>query len=106
MKKSKIIWGLVILIIALVVWLGNMQMIAVDMKRDWPVIFIIIGIILIYRGFRFKTRHKKVIVKDKTVDIVLDDLENGKINAKEAISKIKKEDKRNEPRKGKNIKNG
>ena len=94
MKKSKIIWGLVIVCIAALIWLGNLGILAFSLARDWPIILIVIGLFMIYRGVIYPLRRKRTVHREKpgTIDVVLDDLENGKIDADEAVKKIKRED--------------
>lgn len=85
MRKSRIFWGILFLVVGILIWLGNLDVLAIDFSRDWPIISIIIGIIILVKEIRFKKSPNK-----KSVNKTLDDLEKGKINAKQAADKIKK----------------
>jgi uncharacterized membrane protein len=89
MRKSSIFWGVLFLIIGILIWLGNLNVLAIDFSRDWPIIFIIVGIIILIKGIRFRKSSNK-----KSVKTTLDDLEKGKIDAKQAVDSIKKGDKK------------
>ena len=81
--KFKITVGIIILIIGLWIWLSNFGLIFIKFSRDWPVILILLGIYLIYRGI--KSKKKK---KTKTFRI-LDKIDKGKMSVDEAVEKIK-----------------
>ncbi len=41
----RILGGILLILIGLLIWLSNMNVLPVDWKRDWPVILIIFGLI-------------------------------------------------------------
>ena len=85
MRTKKVFWGLLILAIGILIWLGNLDLIAFQFSRDWPIILILIGVYYIIRDIgSSKVKNKK------STDKILKDLEDGKIDAKEAAEEIKK----------------
>ena len=49
----KIIWGVILLLFGLWIWLANLGVIkhSFSFNRDWPIIIIIIGIMTLVEGF-------------------------------------------------------
>jgi uncharacterized integral membrane protein len=41
----RIIGGVILIVVGLLIWLSNLEVINIAWRRDWPVILIIIGVI-------------------------------------------------------------
>lgn len=65
-----------IIFIGVFLWLGNLHV--VDIKRDWPVILIVIGLVSLLNTQK-KAKKRKII----------SDLEKGKITVEEAEGKLR-----------------
>jgi hypothetical protein len=89
--------GFWFIIVGLFIWFLNLGFFSFfNFGRDWPLILVFVGIIIILdqiitfikgRGKKYKEKEKGVI------EDVISDLESGKIDVKEAIKKIKKGEK-------------
>ena len=55
-----IIWGLVVAVIGVWIWLGNLEIIRqIRFSRDWPLIIVIIGLLTVAEGIsHYIRRHK------------------------------------------------
>ena len=81
------IWGPVILIaLGVLFWLGKFGIIDFYWSRDWPVILIVIGVFSLINLIVKKTRRRSYRNKRD----ILNKLENGEIDAEEAIKRIKR----------------
>ena len=79
--KFKITIGIIIIMIGLWIWLSNLGITFIKFSRDWPVILILYGIYLMYRGFK-KNKNKTLRILRK--------VEKREISVEEAVKKIKK----------------
>ncbi|MCK4233379.1 hypothetical protein KAU34_07615 [candidate division WOR-3 bacterium] len=81
------IWGPIILIaLGVLFWLGKFGIIDFYWSRDWPVILIVIGVFSLINLIVKKTRRRS----SRNKRDILTKLENGKIDAEEAIKRIKR----------------
>jgi hypothetical protein len=81
------IWGAVVLIVlGVLFWLGKFGIIDFYWDRDWPVILIAIGVFSLVNHF---TRSRRRGNRRKKIKI-LSELDDGKIDAEEAIDELKK----------------
>ncbi len=56
---SKIIKGIIIILIGLWIWLSNLGYLSFSFSRDWPVLIVIIGILILIDGIaRYIRRHR------------------------------------------------
>ena len=81
------IWGAVVLIVlGVLFWLGKFGIIDFYWDRDWPVILIAIGVFSLVNHF---TRSHRRCNRRKKIKI-LSELDDGEIDAEEAIDELKK----------------
>jgi hypothetical protein len=81
------LWGAVVLIVlGVLFWLGKFGIIDFYWDRDWPVILIAIGVFSLVNYF---TRSRRRSNRRKKIKI-LSELDDGEINAEEAIDELKK----------------
>ncbi len=78
--RFTIIFGLIMIILGLWLWLSRFGISFINFSRDWPVLLVILGAYIIYRRFR---RKRKPVIK------ILDDIEKGKVSVEEAVERIK-----------------
>ena len=69
-------WFFTFIFVGIFLWLANLQI--VHLARDWPVILIVVGCLIIVGICKKNTRAR-----------VLNDLEHGKISVEEAETKLK-----------------
>ena len=57
----RIIWGLIIILIGLWLWFAKLGIIkrSISFGRDWPIIIIIIGIMMLIEGLVWRKRWSK-----------------------------------------------
>ncbi len=81
------IWGPVILIVlGILFWLGKFGIVDFYWSRDWPVVLIAIGVFSLINYFAKRLRRNTSNKSRK----ILKDLENGNIDAQEAVKRLKK----------------
>ncbi len=98
-KTNKIFWAFIWIAVGILWMLSNYGKLpfSFSWNKDWPVIFIIIGIISFYNVFiNFSCRSgKKVNILSDKKDAedkkkqILDAVENNEISAAEAVEKLK-----------------
>ncbi len=94
-NMRKFFWGLVTISIGGLIWASNLGYVDVSFKfsRDWPVILVAIGLMSIWNalfgrhwwGHKFSCQRRE---KPADISGVLQDLESGKIDAKEAARRM------------------
>lgn len=56
---SRIIKGVIVILVGLWIWLANFGYLSFSFSRDWPVLIIIIGILIIVEGIaKYIRRHR------------------------------------------------
>jgi hypothetical protein len=70
-------WIIILIFLGVFFWFCNLEVLI--LSRDWPVLLIFFGILSIYGLFR---ENKK--------EVIIQDLEKGKITPQEAEEKLKK----------------
>ncbi|MDI6740705.1 MAG: DUF5668 domain-containing protein [Candidatus Edwardsbacteria bacterium] len=96
----KVLWGLFWITLGAWLLLSNYDLVAYrfSFHRDWPVILIAIGVIILFRSF-FRRKHgwhvwRECSRSDKEADKqsreqILKSVEDGKMNADEAARRLK-----------------
>lgn len=77
-------WGITILVLGLWIWLSHLGVPYISFSRNWPLLFVALGVYIIVRRIRRMRRQGR-----RRVRVVIDQLEQGRIDAEEAISEIK-----------------
>ncbi|OYD16389.1 hypothetical protein CH330_02950 [candidate division WOR-3 bacterium JGI_Cruoil_03_51_56] len=81
----KRIWcGIVIMVVGLWIWLSCLGVPYISFSKNWPLLLIALGIYIIAR------RVRKAVRTHRSAGVIINDLEDGKINAEDAISEIKR----------------
>ncbi len=78
--SGRFVTGLVLFVIGLWIWLSNIGLL--NFERDWPFILVVIGIYFIIASF------SKGGLRRKDYRKILKELEEGKIDAQEALRRI------------------
>lgn len=89
------IWlGLMVAVIGALIWLGNLDLIRLDMGRHWPVLLILLGLGLIIGGASRRHRRPNVSTggPDRATERgeILGRLEQGEISAEEAAERLRR----------------
>ncbi len=80
-------FGIFFITLGLLLWLENMNLLPyLNVKRDWPWIFVFLGLLIVVKSFSRKSQKNA----KKKIQNVLKDLEAGKITPEEAEKKIKR----------------
>jgi hypothetical protein len=60
MRARTIFWGLILIVIGLLMWLSNLEVIpfGISFGRDWPVILVVIGIMGIVEGISRTVKNR------------------------------------------------
>ena len=83
---NKIWWAIILIVLGILFWLGKFDIINFYWSRDWPVILIAVGIFyLVNTLVRGKKRSTSKLKNE-----ILRKLENGEIDAEEAVRRLKK----------------
>jgi len=77
-----IFWGLVFMALGIVIWFSNIDLLP-GFGQLWPFIFVIIGLAIIINVI------VRVARKPKNVNVIIDNLEGGKIDVDEAVNQIR-----------------
>jgi hypothetical protein len=83
-----------LILIGLFIWFLNLGVFSFfNFNRDWPLIFVFIGILIFFDKLVATFRRRKYISKRDKKDVkkLLSELEKGKINVDDVIKKIKGE---------------
>lgn len=83
-RRSGFFNGLILIIIGIFFWLGNLGIFDFSWRRDWPIILIIIGV----SQFVKLTPSKRP--KKSGIKVILKKIEDGEMSAEEGIGKIEK----------------
>ncbi len=83
-RRSGIFWGIILIVIGIFIWLGNLGVFDFSWGRDWPIILIIIGICQFVKIIPSKRPRKSKI------KVILKKIEDGEMSAEEGIEKIEK----------------
>ena len=95
---NKILWAFIWIAVGILWLLSNYGKLpfSFTLQKDWPVIFIIIGVISLYKIItNYSCCSKKISIVTDKKDIedkrkqILDDVENNEISAAEAAEKLK-----------------
>lgn len=73
-----LIFGIVVILIGIWIWLSHFGIAFISFRRDWPVLIILLGIWMILK--RNRSRRLKVIKE----------LEKGSIDVDEAVDKLRR----------------
>ena len=84
--NNRIWWAVILIVLGVLFWLGKFDIINFYWSRDWPVILIAAGIF--YLVNTLIKGKKRSTAKQK--NNILRKLENGEIDAEEAIKQLKK----------------
>ncbi|NLI98400.1 hypothetical protein GX441_07040 [bacterium] len=79
-----IFWGLIIAAFGIGLWLSNALIIPVTFAQWWPVIIVILGITIIVSVI------VKALSRPRNVTVIIDKLEEGKIDVDTAVEEIRK----------------
>ncbi len=81
----KVFWGIVLVFIGLLIWLGNMGYFIFRWHRDWPLLLVIFGIYILIKGIQ--PSERPAIKKDASK--IIEKVEKGEMSVDEAVEKIK-----------------
>lgn len=94
-SMRKFFWGVAIVSVGGLIWASNLGYVDLSFKfsRDWPIIIVAIGLMSVWDalfgrhwwGHKFGGQRRE---KRADVSKVLEDLENGKIDAEEAARRM------------------
>ena len=76
-------WGVAVLGFGLWIWLSALGVPYISFSRNWPLLIIAFGVLVVVRRVRRIVRHRR-----RQVRYVIDDLEEGKIDVEDAISEM------------------
>lgn len=76
-------WGIGVLVLGLWIWLSALGVPYISFSRNWPLLIVALGVLIIVRCVRRTTRRRR-----RRVRYVIDDLEEGKIDVEDAISEM------------------
>ena len=76
-------WGIAVLVLGLWIWLSALGVPYISFSRNWPLLIVVLGVLIIVRRVRRVTRRRR-----RRVRYVIDDLEDGKIDVEAAISEM------------------
>jgi membrane protein implicated in regulation of membrane protease activity len=76
-------WGIAVLVLGLWIWLSALGVPYISFSRNWPLLIVAFGVLIIVRRVRRMTRRRR-----RRVRYVIDDLEEGKIDVEDAISEM------------------
>ncbi len=76
-------WGIAVLVLGLWIWLSALGVPYISFSRNWPLLIVAFGVLIIIRRVRRMTRRRR-----RRVRYVIDDLEEGKIDVEDAISEM------------------
>jgi MFS family permease len=81
----KLFWGLLFIAIGLVVWFSNIGLIVPGFGALWPFIIVAVGVAIVIRVvIHYACR------KPRKVTVIIDKLEEGKIDVDEAVDEIRR----------------
>ena len=87
MRKLK--WGIIFVVTGLVIWAANMGWLGLNWTRDWPWIFVILGLFFVVGGIGDLFKASAKSRRKSQLDRVLRELERGKISVEEALKRIR-----------------
>ena len=76
-------WGIAVLVLGLWIWLSALGVPYISFSRNWPLLIVALGVLIVIRRIRRMARHRR-----RRVRYVIDDLEEGKIDVEDAISEM------------------
>ena len=80
----RIWWGILLILIGFWIWAPGLHLPPIfQFSHSWPVLLVLLGVRVIYRGIRHSGRRR-----NRKTD-ALSDLEQGRIGVDEAVSRIK-----------------
>jgi len=77
-------WGVAILALGLWIWLSHLGVPYIAFSRNWPLLFVALGVYIIVRRVRRAARKRR-----RSVRVIIDRLEEGRIDVEEAISEMR-----------------
>jgi cellulose synthase/poly-beta-1,6-N-acetylglucosamine synthase-like glycosyltransferase len=80
----KLFWGLLLIAIGLVVWFSNIGLIVPGFGTLWPFIIVAVGVAIVLKTI-IKKSHRP-----RGVNVIIDKLEEGKIDVDEAVDEIRR----------------
>jgi hypothetical protein len=85
-KWGRAWWGAVVTLVGTWIWASNRNLLdAYQFSKTWPALIVLLGIYILVKGTRRWSRRHGV----RKVDVIAD-LENGRINADQAVERLKK----------------
>lgn len=81
----KVFWGFLFIAVGLALWLSFAGIIA-GFTQWWPALIVVLGLAIVVRVIVHYTRKRR----PRGVTVVIDRLENGKIDVDEAVSEIRR----------------
>lgn len=84
MRSRTLGCGAVLLLLGLWIWLSALGVPYIDFGRNWPLILVALGLYIIIRRIVQQLRGRR------SVDRVISDLEAGRIDVDEAVSRIRR----------------
>ncbi|MEO0082040.1 MAG: hypothetical protein ABIL25_07095 [candidate division WOR-3 bacterium] len=77
-------WGIVILVTGLWIWLSHLGVPYISFARNWPLLLVGLGSYIVVQRVRRAVRGRR-----RNVRVIIDRLEEGRIDVEEAISEIR-----------------
>ncbi len=77
-------WGIFMVVVGLWIWLSALGVPYMEFRRDWPLLVVAAGVVLIWRRIRRQIRQ------GRSRSQIISDLEAGKIDVEKAINQIRR----------------
>ncbi len=77
-------WGVAVLVLGLWIWLSALGVPYISFSKNWPLLIVAVGVWIIVRRLRRARRRSR-----RRARIIIDDLEQGRIDVEDAIGEIK-----------------
>jgi len=81
----KLFWGLLLMAIGFVIWFSNIGLLVPSFGTLWPFIIVAVGVAIVIRVVVHYARRKP-----RKVTVIIDKLEDGKIDVDEAVEEIRR----------------
>ena len=77
-------WGVAVLVLGLWIWLSHLGVPYISFGTNWPLLLVGLGVYIIVRRVRRTARRRR-----RKVHVIIDRLEEGRIDVDEAVSEIR-----------------
>lgn len=77
-------WGAFMIVVGLWIWLSALGVPYMEFRRDWPLLVVVAGFVLVWR------RMRRYVRQGRSRSQIISDLEAGKIDVEKAINQIRR----------------